>query len=110
MALVAGGRGVRAEQREARAAVIETAEIARAGNLPSRDRTAMAYFAAPRKTGELVIRIGRGLVILAVANPALQRHINESALTLRSVAIVAAHVLMPALQRETRCLMNDGHF
>ena len=46
MALVTGGRGMRAEQWKARAAVIETAEIARAGNLPSGNRAAVAYFAA----------------------------------------------------------------
>ncbi len=101
VALVAGGRGVSAEQWKSRAAVIETAEIARAGNLPSGNRAAVAYFAAQRKTGELMIRIGRGLVILAMANPALQRHVDESALALRSVAIVAADVLMPTQQRET---------
>lgn len=108
--LVAGGRRVRAEQRKTRAAVIETAEIARAGNLPTGDRAAVAYFAAQRKTGELVIRIGGGFVILSMANPALQRHIDKPAFALRSVAIVATNVLVPAQQRETSRLMHHRHF
>jgi hypothetical protein len=80
--LVAGGRGMRAEQWETRATVIETAEIARAGELPSGNRAAVALLTPQRKTRELMIRIGRGLVILAMANPALQGHIDESAFAL----------------------------
>ena len=109
VALVAVGRGMRAEQWKARAAVIETAEIARTGNLPSGNRAAVAYFAAQRKTGELVIRVRGCFILLAMANPALQRHIDESAFALRSVAIVAAGVLMPAQQRKTGRLMQDRH-
>jgi hypothetical protein len=53
-------------------------------------------FATKRKTRLAVIGIGGGLVILAVAHAALQRQIDELHRALLRVAIVAAHVLMPA--------------
>lgn len=69
--LVAGGRGMRAEQWKSRAAVIKTGEITPTGKLPSGNRAAMTLLTPQRKTRELMIRIRRGLVILAMANPAL---------------------------------------
>ncbi len=101
---------MRSDQRKSRAIMIETAEIARAGELPSGNRAAVALLTPQRKTRELVIRIGRGLVILAMANPALQRHVDEFAFARRGVAIVTADVLVPAPQRETGRLMYDRHF
>lgn len=107
MALIAICCRVRAQQGKARATMIKAAEIAEAGGLPPDYRAAVALFAAHGKTGELVIRIRRGFVILLMANAALQRHIDEFAFARGSVAIITTNVLMPAQQGEARFLMHE---
>jgi len=57
-----------------------------------------------------VIGIGGGLIILAVAQTALQGQVDELHRALLRVAIVAAHVLMPAEQRKARFLMHETYF
>jgi hypothetical protein len=110
MALVASHRRVNAEQGKTRTAVIKGADIAQTNGLPSGNRAAVALLTAHRKTGQLVIRIRRGFIILAMANPALQRHVDEFALALRSMAIITADMLVPPEQWKTRGLMYDRHF
>lgn len=107
--LIAGHSRMHAEQRKARAAVIKTAEVAGTGCLPSRNCAAVALLASHRETGQLVIRIRRGFIILPVAGAALQRHIDESAFALCGVTIIAADMLVPPEQWKTRGLMHDRH-
>lgn len=57
-----------------------------------------------------MIRISRRFIILAMTNPALQRHVDELARTLHRVAIIATDVLVPANQGKSRGLMYDGDF
>lgn len=96
MALIAGGAGMRAEQGEARAAVIKRAQSAGSGHRPAGDHTAVTLLATQGKARLAVIRICGGLVILAVAHAALQRQVHELHRALLRMAIIAAHMLVPA--------------
>jgi hypothetical protein len=110
MTLIAIHRRVNAEQGKTRATVIKGAEISQTNGLPSGNRAAVALLTAHRKAGHFVIRIGRGFVILAMAGPALQRHVDEFAVALRGMAIIAADVLVPPEQRKACGLMHHRHF
>lgn len=105
MALIAGSRRMRPEQRKACFAVIETL-AAKPGDLPAGDRAAVALLAAHGKPGLAMVRIGGGVEIFLMAGAALQRQIDELRRALLHMTIITADVLMQPKQRESRSLMH----
>jgi hypothetical protein len=103
MTTITANRGVCTHQRKA-------CRVFKPGINPCSNRAAVTGFTAHRKTGQLVIRIGCCFIILAMADAALQRHIDKLAFALHCVTIIAADVLVPAEQRKPRGLMNNGYF
>ena len=70
---------------------------------------AVALLAIERKARHHMVGIGGLFVVLPVARITIQRHVDKLRLILDPVAIIAAHVLVAAKERESRALMQRTH-